>query len=216
MRGAGVSPVVLILAGGTPAPQRNATEGVPYSAAGGFGQEHVQRLAGYLRLQTPPGRIERGLGERVALEVGQLLLQFVAAIDRLPDERRREPFFADRKHAAAPLGAVARSCQRRAFAPAANRAAGHPTEHAMHGGIFAVGSPPRIDQRHGNVEQLDAVNVHDVRLGTVRAACDHHLCGRPSRFPAVVSACREPRENVKILQTTCDAPIGRHDSRWGV
>ena len=152
-------------------------------AAGGFAQQHVQRLAGGCGGEAPPGAVEGRLGEVVSLEMREAVLQIVAAGQVLSDECRREPLPSGGENPARPFRAVARRGQRRGLAPARQRAARHPAEHAFDRRVLAIGGPPRIDERHRDVIQLDAIDVHGEPGGVLE--CCHDF-----RTPSIIAERR--------------------------
>ena len=111
-------------------------------------------------LQRPPGGVERGFCERVAFEERQPLLQVGTGRDVLADKLRREPIAAQREDAVGPFRAVARRGERSALAPGVDRATGHAAEDRINRRVLAIGGSPRRDQRHGDMKQINAVDVH--------------------------------------------------------
>src|SRR2546427_98430 len=59
----------------------------------GAAEDAVERFSLQTGVQVPPGEVEAGLGEGVALEDRQELLQLAPALDVLADEARGQPGF---------------------------------------------------------------------------------------------------------------------------
>ncbi len=106
----------------------------------------------------PPRSIENGFGKRVSLKQRKLRLKLLSTVDFFAEDCRSQPVSIHSKDASCTFRAVARSGKRSTFAPGIHTAACHPAQHRVNCGVFAVGRPPRVDQRHRDVKQFDSVD----------------------------------------------------------
>jgi len=152
----------------------DAEVGTDGDGVAGGSEEFVEGLFGDDGLEIPPGHVEECLGEGVALEHGEALLQVVAGGDVLSDESGGHPAGGGGEDAVAVFGAVTGGGEGGAFGPGGGGTAGKTAEDGMDLGIFAIGGAPGIDQGHGDVIKFNSVDFH----GVVPASCGFGVkCG---------------------------------------
>ena len=120
--------------------------------------------------QVPPGQVQAALGEIVALDGRQRRLELFAALDLLADQPGGQIAAEHAEHGPGALVAIDRLPARCGLSPAPLFPADHAYQRALDTVLVAISRAERIDERHGDVIDLDTLNSHGIFLCYVLSA----------------------------------------------
>ncbi len=112
------------------------------------------------RLEHPPCHVEGALGEVVCLHLGEGFSDCRSRVDLSSGQHWREPVPEREERARRPLGAVTGRAEWSRLGPSFKLAALESDEHALGGRDLMRGRPPRIEEGHCNMADLDPVDSH--------------------------------------------------------
>ena len=122
---------------------------------------HVQRHALALGLQHPPGDLERGPRELVALHEVETAEQVLRRADVLADDAAGHVLTHRVEGRQRVLGGIVGNVGRAALSPGVMPLALHPHQHGVGIVLIAIGGLPHERQRHPHPVDLDGLDDHE-------------------------------------------------------